>query len=61
MNVEVDLLEVAASRSEEAPNQPARDELATWVGTMPAMEKDALLIAAALDLNAQTGAELLRR
>lgn len=61
MRVDVDWLEVAASRSEDAPNQPARDELAAWIGTMPAKEKDDLLMAAALDVHAHTGAELLRR
>jgi hypothetical protein len=61
MDLDVDLLEVAASKSEEAATPPTRDELAAWVQTVPVKEKDALLVDAALDINSQTGAEVIRR
>jgi hypothetical protein len=61
MDLDVDLLEVAASQSGQAGTPPTRDEVAAWLQTMPGEEKDALLVAAALDVKLQTGAEVLRR
>ena len=61
MDLDVDLLEVAASQSEQAATPPTRDEVAAWLQTMAGEEKDALLVDAAFDVNLQTGREVLRR
>ena len=61
MDLDVDLLEVAVSQSEPAATPPTRDEMAAWLQTMASEEKDALLVAAALDFKLQTGVEVLRR
>jgi hypothetical protein len=61
MDLDADLLEVAASKSEQSAAPPARDELTAWVQTLPVEEKEALLVDAALDISSHTGAEVLRR
>jgi predicted nucleic acid-binding Zn-ribbon protein len=61
MDLDGDLVEVAASESEQPATPPTRDELAAWVRMMPVKDKDALLVDAALDTNSATGAEVLRR
>ncbi len=61
MDLDVDLVEVAASESEQAATPATRDELAAWLQTVSVEEKDALLVDAVLNVNLQTGAEALRR
>ena len=61
MDIDVDLVDVAASESEQPRTPPTRDELAARVRTMPLKDKDALLVDAVLNANSQTGAEVLRR
>jgi predicted nucleic acid-binding Zn-ribbon protein len=61
MGLDGDLVEVAASESEQPVTPPTRDELAAWVRMMPVKDKDALLVDAALDTNSATGAAVLRR
>jgi predicted nucleic acid-binding Zn-ribbon protein len=61
MGIDSELVDVAARESEQPETPPTREELAAWVGTMPAKYKDALLVDAALATGAQAGAEILRR
>lgn len=61
LNIDPDLLEVAASVSAPQDPPPSRTEVAAWIRALPEAEKDALLIAAAMDEGTQTGAEILRR
>jgi hypothetical protein len=61
MGIDSDLLDVAASVSAQPMAPPTRDELASWIRALPVRDKDALLVAAALNAGPQTGAEILWR
>ncbi|MCE5308362.1 MAG: hypothetical protein LLG20_12045 [Acidobacteriales bacterium] len=60
MGIDSDLLDVAASESAQPKTPPTRDELASWIRALPAKDKDALLVDAALNAIPQVGAEILR-
>jgi hypothetical protein len=60
LRISDDLLAVAAAGSVDLPAPPTPDELQHWIVTLPATEKDALLLQIASD-PAHVRAELLRR
>lgn len=62
LRVDPDLLTAAAQASEPAPAPgPDRRELAAFIASLPAKEKDDLLLQAVLDSSPQPGPELLAR
>jgi hypothetical protein len=61
MDIDSVLVDVAASESAAPQAPPTHGELAAWIRALPEEDKATLLVAAALDGSAQTGAEILRR
>jgi hypothetical protein len=61
MDIDTVLLDVAASESARPQAPPTCGELAAWIRALPEKHKETLLVMAALDAGAQTGAEILRQ
>jgi hypothetical protein len=61
MDIDCNLVDIAADASPQPKASPTRDELAVWIQALPAKDKDALLLDAALNAGRQLGAEILRR
>jgi hypothetical protein len=62
MEIDEDLIAVAASRSGERPESgPKSTEFAHWIHDLPAAEKDSLLLRLMEGTEAHLGAEMLRR
>ena len=61
LRVDEDLIAVAAERSSKSAAGPAPGYLARWIGELPVVDKDALLIRLVAEDGAPVRAELLRR
>ena len=61
LDLDENLIEVAAETSACDPPAPADTDLAEWLGKLPEAGKDELLIRAATGRSADVGAEVLRR
>lgn len=61
MDIDRVLVDAAASESPALQAPPTHEELAAWIRALPEKDKETLLMKAALDAGAQTGAEILRR
>jgi len=61
LDLDENLVAVAAETSECDPPAPTHTDLVEWLGKLPEEEKDELLIRAATGRSADVGAEVLRR
>jgi len=61
LRVDDDLIAAAAASSESMPDAPANEEVAAWVGGLPAKEKDKFIVRLMQSDGAPLGAELHRQ
>ena len=61
LDIDEDLVEVAATASEPLKAAPSRKELATWIRGLTEKEKDCLLVSALTETEERWRIELLRR
>ena len=61
LDIDEDLVEVAATASEPLKAAPSRKELATWIRGLTEKEKDCLLVSALTETDERWRIELLRR